>query len=283
MKKKICITSDCVCDLPEDILEQYEIPVIYFYIHTDRGCFKDMDEITAGNVIEYFENGGQYISTNAPKPYEYEEFFGEVLKNCDEILHIAIASSLSMSMQFASEAAGKFGGRVHVFDSRHLSTGIAHLVVKAAELVSQNKTCEEIVAVLDKMRDKVSTSFIAENADYLYRNGRVSKLVKTVCAGAKIHPILAMKNGEMMLKGIRVGNYSKSVVRYVRNELKDASKVNKRLLFITHADCSVKIVGKVRKAVEEKCKFDNIIVTKASATISSNCGANTIGVLFVRE
>lgn len=283
MKKKICITSDCVCDLPEEILEQYEIPVIYFYIHTDKGCFKDMDEITAGNVIEYFENGGQYISTNAPKPYEYEKFFGEVLENCDEILHIAIADSLSMSMKFATEAAKKFNGRVHVFNSGHLSTGIAHLVIKAAELVSENKTCEEIIAVLDNVRDKVSTSFIAENADYLYRNGRVSKLVKTLCGGFKIHPILSMKKGEMNLKGIQIGNYKKSVVRYVKKELKHASGINKRLLFITHADCSIKLVGRVRKTVEEKCKFENIIVTRASATISSNCGANTIGVLFVRE
>lgn len=283
MKKKICITSDCVCDLPEDILEQYEIPIIYFYIHTDKGCFRDMAEITAGNVIEYFRNGGQYISTNAPKAYEYERFFSDVLENCDEILHIAIADSLSMSMKFATEASKKFNGRVHVFNSGHLSTGIAHLVIKAAELVSQNKDCDEIIAVLDAMRDKVSTSFIAENADYLYRNGRVSKLVKNICAAFKIHPILSMHKGEMKLKGVQMGNYKKSVVRYVQRELKCADKINKRLIFITHSDCSVKLIGKVRETVEEKCRFENIIVTRASATISSNCGANTIGVLFVKE
>lgn len=283
MKKRICITSDCVCDLPEKILEEYGVPVIYFYIHTDRGTFKDMDEITAGNIIEYFENGGQYISTNAPKPMEYEDFFAGVLENYDEILHIAIANSLSKSMEYATLASERFSGKVHVFDSGHLSTGIAHLVIKAAEMVKEEKSYEEIVDTLTLMKNKVSTSFIAENADYLYRNGRVSKLVKNLCTGLKIHPILAMKKGEMILKGVRMGSYKKSVVKYVRKELKHADQINKERLFITHSDCTVKMIARARKAAEEKCSFEEVIISRASATISSNCGANTIGVLFVRE
>lgn len=283
MKKKICITSECVCDLPEKILEEYGVPVIYFYIQTDQGIFKDMDEITAGNIIEYFKTGGQQISTYAPKPEEYEDFFVKILENYDEIIHIAIAKSLSKSLEYATRASEKFEGRVHVFDSGHLSTGIAHLVMKAAEMVKEGKDYEEISAVLHRLRDKVSTSFIAENADYLYRNGRVSKLVKIVCSGMKIHPVLAMKKGDMILKGIRIGSYKKSVVRYVRSELKNASKINKKRLFITHSDCTVKMIARARKAAAERCQFEEVIVSRASATISSNCGANTIGVLFVRE
>ncbi len=283
MKKKICITSDCVCDLPEKMLEEYGVSVIYFYIHTDRGTFKDMDEITAGNIIEYFENGGQYISTNAPRPIEYEDFFAGVLEDCDEILHIAIASSLSKSMENATLASKRFGGKVCVFDSGHLSTGIAHLVIKAAELAKEGKECDQIVSILNPMRDKVFTSFIAENADYLHRNGRVSKLMKMICAGMKMHPILTMRKGEMRLKGVRIGSYKKSVVRYVRSELKKASKIEKKRLFITHSDCTVKMIARARKAAQERCEFEEVIISRASATITSNCGANTIGVLFVRE
>jgi len=283
MKKKIAITSDCVCDLPEEILEQYGIPVIYFYIHTDAGCFRDMDEMTAGNVIEYFENGGQFISTNAPTPCEYEEFFAKVLENCDELLHITIADSLSKSKEFATEASHKFNGRVRVYNSDHLSAGIAHMVIKATELAEQNFTCEEIVNRLDDIRDKVSTSFIAENVDYLYRNGRVSKVVKMLCTAFRVHPVLYMHKGEMKLKGIRIGDYTKAVVRYVQGELRKVSGIDNTRVFITHVNCRVKLIGKVKDVVEKRCRFENVIVSSASATISGNCGPNTIGVLFVRK
>ena len=92
MEKKILITTDNVCDLPEDILREYDIPAIHFYITTDHGCFRDLDEITSGNIIEYFANGGKHIATQSPSVEDYEEFFQYVLesKECDEIIHITI-------------------------------------------------------------------------------------------------------------------------------------------------------------------------------------------------
>ena len=283
MTKKVCITTDCVCDLPEDMLEEYNIPIIYFYINTDHGCFKDMDEITSGNIVEYFENGGKMISTNAPFPNEFEDFFGKVLQDYDEIIHITITSTLSLSAKYATEAAKKFRGRVQVFDSGHLSTGIGHLVIKAAELVREGKSTEEILTLLDGIKDKVSTSFIAESTDYLYRTGRVSKTVNVICTAFKIHPVLKMKNGVMKLSSIQIGSYNRCVIRYIRKEMKDAAKIKKDRLFITHSSCTIKMITRAKKAVAEICDFEQVMVTKASATISSNCGANTIGVLFVRE
>ena len=73
--KKVWITSDCTCDLSEELLEQYNLEVIYFYITTDHGCFRDLDEMTSTNVVEYFQDGGQRISTTAPEVYEYVDFF----------------------------------------------------------------------------------------------------------------------------------------------------------------------------------------------------------------
>ena len=283
MKKKICITSDCVCDLPEEILEENKVPVIHFYINTDHGCFKDMEEITAGNIIEYFQNGGVHIATKAPSPEEYESFFGKVLAECDEIIHIAISSDLSKSFEVAGAVAEKFRGRVHVFDSGHLSTGIAHLVLKAVSLAKAGTESAEIISVLQELKAKVVTSFIAENADYLYRTGRVSKIVKIICSTFKIHPVLTMKHGKMILKTIEIGSYKKSVVRYIRRELKATAKIDKERLFITHSSCSVRMIARAKKAVAERCQFEQTMVTKASATITSNCGANTLGVLYLKK
>lgn len=281
MHKKIAITSDCVCDLSEDILEEYGVEVVYFYITTDHGCFKDMDEITSRNVVEYFEGGGRFISTEAPRPSEYERFFKRVLTKCDEIIHVTITSTLSASYEYATEAAGRCDGKVTVYDSKHLSTGIGHLVIKAAKLAEEGKNKEEIITALNQMKNKVSTSFIAENADYLYRTGRVSNWVRVVCSLFKIHPVLGIKNGMMGLKSIEIGNYERATVRYVRRELRRHNKIDKERLFITHSSCTLRLVSKVKNEIEQIYDFEQITETHASATISSNCGKNTLGVLFV--
>jgi len=283
VKKKIGITSDCVCDLTDDILEKNGVEVIHFYIKTDHGTFKDVDEITDVNIVEYFENGGKMISTHAPKQHEFEAFFSKALEKYEEIIHITITSELSMSYEYAMDVVDKFNGRVHVVDSRNLSTGLGHMVLKASELADKGSDAKSIIKSLEAMRDKISTSFIAYNADDLYRTGRIGKTVKDICHSLNIHPILSIGNGLMKLKGVQFGNYEKAVVRYVKSELKRPGSIDKRRVFITQASCTVKLIALVTDTVKQRLDFDDVIVTKASATISGNCGPGTIGVLFVRE
>ena len=281
--KNVIITTDCVCDMSEALLERCDVKVIYFYITTEHGWFRDREEITSGNIVEYFERGGQQVQTKAPFPEEYETFFEKALKEGNEIIHIAVTATLSKSWENALAAAKKFGGRVHVVDSGHLSTGMAHLILYAVKAANEGKTAEEIIAEIEKMKKRVSTSFIAENANYLYRTGRVSKFIKNICETFQVHPVLGMKNGVMGVKGIRIGDYEKAVERYVRKEMRRLSRIDKECLFITHTKCSLRILNTVKRQVGNRCGFKDIFVTEASATISSNCGANTIGVLYLKK
>lgn len=285
-KKSICITTDCVCDLPDEMLRDNNVDIVYFYIETDTGRFRDRNEITAQNIFEYLKGGGKKSITSAPSSEEFVELFSKKLENCNEVIHIATGSLISASVansKAAVEQMGSLGERVHIFDSGHLSTGIGHIVLKAVEMVNNGVSdSSRIIVELEKMRDMVSTSFIADSADYLYRNGRVSKAVQVICSMFNIHPVLAMKNGHLGLKSVQIGNYEKSALRYVRKELKTQSIRTDRL-FITHAGCTANDMKLIRNEVRRIAKFDSVIVTKASATVSGNSGPRTFGVLYVRD
>ena len=284
--KKLAITTDCVCDLPDEYFKLHGVGIVYFYITTASGRFRDGYEITSENVIEYLDCGGERAETNAPEPEEYKEFFEKQLKFCEEVIHISISSHISNSCPNALAAIklmGEQGERVHIVDSGHLSTGMGHMVIKAVEMCEGGKSAEEIVSEMQELKKRVSTSFIAKNADYLYRNGRVSKSIRDICAALSLHPVLSMRDGKMGVKALQIGNYDKSVKRYIKSELRHNNNINKKRLFITHAGCTIKTLGEVKALSEKLCSFDEVLVTKASATISSNCGAGTVGVLYINE
>ena len=285
-ENKICITTDCVCDLPDEILKSNNVDLIYFYIETDSGRFKDVDEITAQNVFDYLGNGGVKTITEAPPTDEFVSFFSEKLKAYDHVIHIAISSKISKSVSNAEQAIeqlGTEGKRVHIVDSGHLSTGIAHMVLRAAEMVRSGSDTEKIISEMDDMRSRVSTSFMADNTDYLYLNGQVSKVIHKICTMFHIHPVLAMNKGYLKLRSCYIGNYRKSAARYIRVELKDNKKIKSNRLFITHAGCSTNDIKMIKKYVSSIMKFDEVVVTKASATISSNSGPRTFGLLYIKE
>lgn len=285
-ENKICITTDCVCDLPDEMLRKNNVDMVYFYIETDSGRFKDVDEITAQNIFDYLREGGVKSITEAPPADEFISFFTEKLKSYEQVIHICISSKISKSVGYATEAVekmGEDGKRIHVVDSWHFTTGMGHMVLRAAEMVRNGSNCEQILAEMENMRDMVYSSFMADNADYLYRNQKVSKAVQQICSIFRIHPVLGAKNGQLTLKSFQIGKYEKSAVRYVRNELRNKNKIKTQRLFITHAGCRASDIKLVKKEVSRIMEFDEVIVTKASATVSSNSGPRTFGLLYIKE
>ena len=282
---RIGIMTDCICDLPEDYLEANGVEVMHFYIHTATGRFRDGDEITSGNILEYLESGNTLLKSNIPDPEEYKVFYERGLRKYDEIIHIATSDKAGLSFNHATASLALLreedANRVTVIDSKHLSTGLGHMVLRAVQLRDEGKSSAEIIDAMDRMKAKVSSTFIVPDADYLYNMGKVSILVKILCKALSLHPVLYLKEGKISVKTMRVGNYEKAVMRYVNSELKHGDRIDTSKLFITHAGCPTKLLNQIRETANELCRFKEITVTKASAAISSNCGPETVGVLFV--
>ncbi len=285
MTQKVGIVTECVCDLPTNIIQQYDIGMVYFLVETDHGVFVDTKEITASNVLSYISEGGVKCLSSPPSPVAYKKAFDKALKKYDKVLLITISGDISDANDYSHRALqlmGEDANRVTIFDSRSLSTGMGLIVMRAAEMAALGQDMDEILGELETIRDCIPVSFMAENADYLYNKGFVSAFVKNVCRALKVHPIIKIKRGRMVLNGIGVGDYQKALLRQVKKTLRQIKSVDTRRVFITHTDCDADTVELVKEAVSEQFIFGETWVTNASATITSNCGHRTLGVLLIR-
>ncbi len=71
--------------------------------------------------------------------------------------------------------------------------------------------------------------------------------------------------------------------KYVKRLLRRSAQIDTRVLFLTYAGCSVRQLDEIVEEVQKYVDFQNIIVQKASATVSSNCGVGTFGLMFIRS
>ncbi|MCQ2465152.1 MAG: DegV family EDD domain-containing protein [Oscillospiraceae bacterium] len=285
MKKRLTITADCTCDLSDEIIEKYNIKLLPFNILTERWSFRDRDEITARNVLDYISSGGQARS-EAPGTEECIRFFSEQLDHAEKIIHICMSSEASLSFRNCCQAMKEMDDKaanIWLLDSKHLSTGTGHIVIKACELAEKGIPPEKIKKELEIFRERISTSFIVRNADYLYNNKKAGLFLRKVCSLFELHPVIVMRNGRLRLKKIYRGDYEKAELRYVTSELKNNQKIDNERLFITHAGCSFREIETLRKRIERITSFKEICTTEASAVVSSNCGPNSVGVIYVRE
>lgn len=280
--QRLLITTESVCDLSEEFLKKYDIPCICYYVQTEDGRFCDRKEISADNLVTYLNDKEKKVSSMSPKVEEYETFFADALDKSRQVLHISMAADISKGYERALQASKGFDN-VCIADSGHLSSGMGLIVLQAAKLAQEGASLQEILAEIERLKKRVSTSFVLANTDSLYRSGKMSGNLKRFCDIFLLHPGFEVKDSRIVCRNIFSGTDEYAYRRYVRRKLKGKRNIDTAILFFTYAGCSVKTRRMVIDEVQKYQHFDNIIEQQASAAISSNCGLGAFGLLYLRK
>jgi fatty acid-binding protein DegV len=99
----------------------------------------------------------------------------------------------------------------------------------------------------------------------------------------KLKPCIEVKNGSMGVGKKYRGKFLDVLKTYTEERLGDGSGIDLDRVFVTHAGCDEEIVEAVVAEVKKLGKFKEVFITRAGCTISSHCGKDTLGVLFIRK
>jgi len=281
-KRKIAITAECICDLPEEWINKLQIGLMYCYVHTGEGRFCDLFEVSSDSLLNYLNVEGNHAHSSTADPSEYEYFFADELETAEQVLHITATMDLSGAYLNATQASKNFDN-VTVIDSGQISSGHGLMVLYAASLAEKGKSVKEICAALELFRNRVCSNFFVPNTETLFRNGKIGSVVHKLCRVFHLHPVLGMSGNKLKLWKIETGALQKASRRYVKRLLRNSKQIDPSVLFVTYAGCTVRQQEELLEEVKKYVDFENIILQKASATVSSNCGVGTFGLMFVRK
>ena len=281
--KEIVITTDSTCDLGEAILAERNIFQLPLSVTLGERTYRDGIDIVPADIFRYFEQTGDLPKTSAPSVGEYEEFFRSFTDSGKTVVHLNISAKASGSHSFALAAAKNIGKNVFVVDSHALSTGQGLLVLKACDLRDAGKSAREIADELVALRDKVNTSFIPDTLLYLYKGGRCSTMSYYGSKVLSIHPLIAMKDGQLYPKRKYMGAMTRCLKKYIGDLAEEYPDYDPTRCFITHSNADAELVQSAKALVASMFRFDEVLETVAGSIITSHCGRNTIGVLFISK
>ncbi len=277
---KIAVSVESTNDLSKELLEKYDIKVIAYTITLGDMTFKDGEHTTA-EMFEYVDKYNTLPKTTALNEYEYTEFFTQLRKDYEAVVHICLSSGITSSCGNA-ERASKNVDNVFVVDSKSLSTGIGLLAMYARELAEEGLSAAEIAEKAQARAEKLQVSFVLERLDYLYKGGRCSSLQLLGANLLKIRPRIILKDGTMISDKKFRGGMGGVVAKYCAETLKDFNTPDLKRAFITYTTATPEMVDAARKACEG-AGFKEILETRAGGTIASHCGANTLGILYFND
>ena len=282
MSKKVLITRDSTSDLTPEQIEKFNIKTIPLGITLGDKTYRDGVDIEPDFIYKYHAENGILPKTSAANISEMVDFFRPFVEEGYAIVHFTISSKMSSTYQNSLIAAEEFED-VYVIDSANLSTGEGLLVLKAAEMAQAGADAKEIYDTVSALVPYVDASFVIDSLEYLHKGGRCSALAALGANLLKLKPCIQVKDGGMGVCKKYRGKYIQTLCEYVVERLTDYSDIELDRVFVTHAGCDPEVVDEVVSLVKKTAPFKEVVVSRAGCTVSSHCGANTLGVLYFRK
>ncbi len=284
MAKPIVLCADSTCDLSAELIEKYQVKILPMHVNLEENSYLDGVDINPDAIYEYYKEHKVLPKTAALNMDEVLEFVTPYIEAGNDVLCITLGSDLSTTYNSFRLAAMETEG-LYVINSNSLSTGFGLSVMAAGDRIAAGMPVEQIVEEVQALTQKVEASFVVDNLEFLHKGGRCSAVAMLGANVLKLKPCIEVSNegGKMGVSKKYRGTLDRVLEDYVKDRLDGRDDVDTGRIFITHSGISQERIDLVHAAIGKYMQFDEIYVTRAGCTISSHCGPNTLGILFVRK
>lgn len=192
-KFKIAIVTDSACDLPRELLDQYQIHVIPLNIAFGPNVYLDKLSILPKRFYELLDEEPVYPHTSQPSVKQIEILYRSLAAAYDSIISIHLSGALSGTLNTAKQAAALLEDYpITVLDSKTLATSLGLIVLHAAMAVEQGDTYETVVNKVEKWSGESRIYVSVQTLNYMVKGGRVSPLKGKIAKWLNLKPIVSL-------------------------------------------------------------------------------------------
>ena len=193
---KIAVTTDTNSGMFPGEMQENGVFVLPMPFIIDGASMLESVELSREHFFEKLKSDAS-ISTSQPSVAEVTDFWTDILKEYDEIVHIPTSSLLSNSCATAQTLAKEFDGKVRVVDNLRISAPLKASVMDAVKLRDRGLTAEEIAKTLEDTACDYSVYVSTESIHYLKKGGRISAAAAAIGSILKLRPVLHLYAGKL--------------------------------------------------------------------------------------
>lgn len=278
----IKIVCDSLSDVNKEYLEKYDIDVVPLTLILNGKEYRDSIDMRPEEFYKILREENAYPKTSQATYAQFKEVFDKYTKEGKTILYISGSAAATGTCQSAVMAKNDTEGEIYIYDSNNLTFGAGFFVVKAAEMISEGKSIDEVFKALDEIKEKYILMFSVDTLEYLKKGGRISSTKATVGSLLNIKPILEVKDGLVSQVGQVRGkkNVLNKMIEYVKERLGDDLEQDE--IYIGYSD-DVKETEKLTEIAKEVFKPKKIGYFVVGTCIGAHSGPGVGGILVFKN
>jgi len=284
----IKIITDSAADLPQDIINDYDITVLPLLVTYNDVVYEDGVSMKPEELLNEMREGKTYKTAQVPIGSFVEEF-NQCIKEKTDAIYIGFSSELSGTYQGAVMAkkqvfldeSEKSAINLDIIDTKCASLGFGMVVYQAAQMAQEGKSREEILDAVNFYSNHMEHIFTVDDLEYLYRGGRVSKTSAFVGGLLNIKPILDVEDGKLIPLEKKKGR--KRVLKRIVEIMEErGTSLAEQIVAISHGD-DLETAQKLQDMIKEKFGTEKFVINTIGASVGAHAGPGTIALYFLNE
>ncbi|HMM97391.1 MAG TPA: DegV family protein [Anaerolineales bacterium] len=277
-KQKVAVVTDGASSLTPAMGKEYGLHVAPVYVTFNEQTYLSGVNLDAAEFYRLLRANKKLPTTAQPTAQDFIDIYTKLADEVDEIVTVVISHHMSATLQSALMAQEQFKTvPVHVIDSESVTLGLGMMAIAAAHAAAQGQDAQQVVQLLEKIKQSMSVIFTVETLEYLQKGGRIGGATAFLGSALSIKPILYIKDGRIEPLE-RVRTRKRAIARLL--ELVE-EKVGKSEAHFAVLHCEAE--GEARELGEQvKAKFNcaELVIAEAGPVIGTHAGPGTLGLGF---
>ncbi len=275
MKGKIKIITDSGSSLPPFLIEKFDITVIQVNAQIDNKC---VDTQSLDNFYATLARG-KVGKTSAPSPGEFYKAYKKFSREYETIISIHVSGKLSGIYQAAVIARDMLPeADIKVIDSEAISMATGFIVLAAARASLEGKLKEDVLAMVERLKEKVSGVIALPTLEYLARSGRVSQVKSLLGTILSIKPILSLKSGELKLAA-KTRSFAVALSKVAEIAMEQVGSARVKIAVI-HSDAK-DLANDYLQKIKDNFNCAEAFITEIGPVLAVHGGKNMIGITWM--
>jgi DegV family protein with EDD domain len=272
---KIGLVTDSPSDLPADIIQRHLIRVVPATLVLGGIPYLDGIEITRSDFYHKLPNLRESPSTAAPASEAFSSCYRNLFQTgCEHVIGIFTAEKLTAIADIARKAADEFNGKISVIESGSLSMGSGYQVLAAAEAIAQGMALQDVLDLIQSVRERTRVYAALDTMEYLRRSGRVPQAVARLGGLLNIKPVVELREGSV--KPLAAARTTKKATETITNLLAGLGKLERLSILHTNAE------NRAREFLEQLVSHNGLLpadirIINVTTVIGTHVGPNGLG------
>lgn len=279
-KQKIAVLTDSGSDVPQKLVEEYNIKVIPLKIIFQDGEYIDKVTISADEV--YSKMKTEIPTTSLPGADDIKQMLDEIKEEgYEKFFAVTISSGLSGTYNMVRLVAEEYDGLdIFVVDTKNIGIGSGFTAIEAARLAEKNVEWENAKERLKRMVDRAKVFFHVPTLEYLQKGGRIGLVTSVVGSLLNLKPIISCNDEGIYYTVAKVRGKKKSIEKTVQLAQDFAGQSGKyNLALVFGGESAISEAEKIKEELMKRLpNFKDVFFGQVSPALGVHTGPGLIGV-----